>query len=68
MTEFSYCVYPEIRKSLRNKGCSRIEFAQNVGISGSNAWWWLTGQNKRTIKTIQRILKETGLTFEEAFG
>ena len=39
-----------------------------VGISKSNIWWWLSGNNQHTIDVIKGILRESGLTFEEAFG
>lgn len=67
MSDFTYCVYPTLRRALRCKECTKEEFAASVGISSSNAWWWLTGKNQHTIETIRRLLKETGLTFEEAF-
>lgn len=31
-------------------------------------WWWLSGNNQHTIDVIKGILRESGLTFEEAFG
>lgn len=34
----------------------------------SNIWWWLSGNNQHTIDVIKGILRESGLTFEEAFG
>lgn len=30
--------------------------------------WWLSGNNARTIETIKALLRESGLTFEQAFG
>ena len=43
-------------------------FEEAVGISKSNIWWWLSGNNQHTIDVIKGILRESGLTFEEAFG
>lgn len=33
-----------------------------------HTWWWLSGNNQHTIDVIKGILRESGLTFEEAFG
>lgn len=47
---------------------TRRQIADAVGISKSNVWWWLSGNNQHTIDVIKGILRESGLTFEEAFG
>ncbi len=68
MTEFAYCVYPRLQSALLRKNQTRKALAEAVGISYSNVWWWLAGNNARTIETIKALLRESGLTFEQAFG
>lgn len=58
MTEFSYCVYPRLQSALLRKKQTRKALAKAVGISYSNVWWWLSGNNARTIETIQALLRE----------
>lgn len=64
---FYYCAYPALRSALNGTTHTRETLARSVGISASNVWWWLTGGNERTLRTIDAILAETGLTYEEAF-
>lgn len=68
MIEFSYCVYPALKKVFCERQYTRRQLADAVGISKSNVWWWLSGNNQHTIDVIKGILRESGLTFEEAFG
>ena len=78
MIEFPYCVYPALKKVFCERQYTRRQLADRrrladaspdaVGISKSNIWWWLSGNNQHTIDVIKGILRESGLTFEEAFG
>ena len=68
MIEFPYCVYPALKKVFCERQYTRRQIADAVGISKSNVWWWLSGNNQHTIDVIKGILRESGLTFEEAFG
>lgn len=68
MIEFPYCVYPALKKVFCERQYTRRQLADAVGISKSNIWWWLSGNNQHTIDVIKGILRESGLTFEEAFG
>lgn len=67
MIEFPYCVYPALKKVFCERQYTRRQLADAVGISKSNIWWWLSGNNQHTIDVIKGILRESGLTFEEAF-
>ena len=68
MIEFPYCVYPALKKVFCERQYTRRQLAEAVGISKSNIWWWLSGNNQHTIDVIKGILRESVLTFEEAFG
>lgn len=65
---FRWCVYPALRESLEKTDYTRDRLAQDIGISASNVWFWLSGGNRRVIGTINKILSVTGLTYEQAFG
>lgn len=40
---------------------------ETASIAEESAWW-LSGNNQHAIDVIKGILRESGLTFEEAFG
>lgn len=67
MIEYPYCVYPALKRVFCERQYTRRQLADAVGISKSNIWWWLSGNNQHTIDVIKGILRESGLTFEEAF-
>lgn len=58
MIEFPYCVYPALKKVFCERQYTRRQLADAVGISKSNVWWWLSGNNQHTIDVIKGILRE----------
>ena len=62
------CVYPAIRTYIEaNCGGSVQQFTRNCGIPYSTLSNILTGRFAPSMPTASAILKETGLTFDEAF-
>lgn len=51
MIEFPYCVYPALKKVFCERQYTRRQLAEAVGISKSNVWWWLSGNNQHTVVT-----------------
>ena len=49
MIEFPYYVYPALKKVFCERQYTRRQLADAVGISKSNIWWWLSGNNQHTI-------------------
>lgn len=45
MIEYPYCVYPALKKVFCERQYTRRQLADAVGISKSNIWWWLSGNN-----------------------
>lgn len=62
------CVYPNIRKFLVRERLTCRDFSNEFGISYATLYNILTGKAEPRKKTIDRILKCTGLTYEEAFS
>ena len=62
------CIYPNIRKFLMQERLTCRGFSNKFGISYATLYNTLTGKVEPQKKTIDRILKCTGLTYEEAFS
>lgn len=59
MIEYPYCVYPALKKVFCERQYTRRQLADAVGISKSNIWWWLSGNNQHN-----HIDDGLGCTFE----
>lgn len=59
--------YINIMKFMTENGVSRKEFANSIGVSYQCFRRVLTGEQEPSKKTIDKILKFTGMTYEEAF-
>ena len=61
------CVYPAIRRYLKTNVISQKDFAERIGVSNSGLTNVLLGKRLPKKRMIDKILSETGLTYEEAF-
>ena len=61
------CVYPAIRRYLETNVISQKDFAERIGVSNSGLTNVLLGKHLPNKRMIDKILHETGLTYEEAF-
>lgn len=62
------CVYPAIRRYLETNVISQKDFAERIGVSNSGLTNVLLGKRLPNKRMIDKILHETGLTYEEAFS
>lgn len=62
------CVYPAIRRYLETNVISQKDLAERIGVSNSGLTNVLLGKRQPNKRTIDKILSETGLTYEEAFS
>ena len=60
--------YKGIEKYLNEHELSTRRFADFVDMNYVALYYILTGKHEPSKKSIDRILKATGLTYEEAFG
>lgn len=61
------CVYPAISDYLKCNRISAYQFASRTGITYATLYNTLTGRTNPNKRVIDKILSETGLTYEEAF-
>lgn len=61
------CVYPAISDYLKCNRISACQFASRAGIAYPTLYNTLTGRTDPNKRVIDKILSETGLTYEEAF-
>lgn len=61
------CVYPAISDYLKCNRISAYQFASRTGITYATLCNTLTGRTNPNKCVINKILSETGLTYEEAF-
>lgn len=61
------CVYPAISDYLKCNRISAYQFASRTGIAYATLCNTLTGRTNPNKRVIDKILSETGLTYEEAF-
>lgn len=62
------CIYPGISAWLRSQNISLIELSNTTEIAYSNIYRIVNGEISPTKRTIDKILRTTGMTYEEAFG
>ena len=62
------CIYRGIANWMQENECSYTCLAIKNGLTKPTIFDVLTGKNSPRKKTIDSILKVTGLTYEEAFG
>lgn len=68
----SDCVYPNLRKWLNDNKVSRYEFIRRVGLCADSATSctfgkYFRGKHYPNKQTIDKMLRVTGLTYEELF-
>lgn len=62
-----HCIYPAIANYLRENNLSCAGFAKSAGVGAVTITETLKGAHSPSKKTIDAILRITGLTYEEAF-
>lgn len=60
--------YPNIRKWMIENRVSERRFANMTGICQSTISFILNGKKRPSMASINKVLKATGMTFEEAFA
>ena len=60
--------YPRIEKYIGIEGMSLREFSEKSGIAASTMSRFLNGKTDIQKRNIDKILKATGLTYEECFS
>ena len=61
------CVYPNISKYILGNKLTISSFVSNIGMNYDSALKILKGISKPSQTSIEKILKATGMTYEEAF-
>lgn len=61
------CVYPNISQWLVENRCTYAKFSELIGAPDASVSRWMNGIHKLSKPTIDRILKVTGMTYEQAF-
>ena len=62
------CIYPGLKLWMQRNNWNACRLAQEAGLYQSTIIDNLNGTTEMKMHTIRRILKATGLTFEQAFG
>ena len=62
------CVYPAISDYLKCNRISAYQFSSRTGITYATLYNTLTVRTNPNKRVIDKILSETGLTYEEAFS
>ena len=62
------CIYPGISAWLRAQNISLMELSNTIEIAYSNIYRIVIGEISPTKRTIDKILRTTGMTYEDAFG
>lgn len=62
------CVYPGIGQWLYEHRCTYTKLANLAGVPMATVSRWMNGVHKPNKDAIDKILKATGLTYEQAFG
>lgn len=65
--ELPDCVYPNLAKWLNENRYSCSSFAKKVGVCPGTVYKTLRGNDGLRKETIDKILKETGMSYEQAF-
>ena len=61
-------IYPNIVKLLHENSMSLTKLAKRCNLSYVGLQYFLSGRNGGSKKTVDKILKATGMTYEEAFA
>jgi transcriptional regulator with XRE-family HTH domain len=61
-------VYPGIAQWLYENRCTYAKLAELIGAPQASVSRWMNGVHKPNKPTIDKILKVTGMTYEQAFG
>ena len=62
------CIYPGLKLWMQRNGWNTCRIAQEAGVHYNTLYQNMRGNTEMKMYTIRRILKSTGLTFEQAFG
>ena len=62
------CIYPGLYAWMQSQAMSLHAFSQMLDIAYSHAYRLLTGDTMPRMPLINKILRATGMTYEEAFG
>ena len=62
------CIYPGLKLWMWDNDVNMIKFAELVGVHVHTISANFRGLTDMRMYTVRRILKVTGLTFEQAFG
>lgn len=65
---YELIVYAGLNRYMKENKMAVKELAEKTGISNQNVFQILTGKNDPCKRSIDRILRATGLTYEEAFA
>lgn len=69
----SECVYPKWREWMNENRCSRTELIRRMGLVyhpryHSSLSCWMRGKNYPVKPTIDRLIRTTGLSYEQLFS
>ena len=62
------CIYPGLKLWMQRNEWNVYRLAHEAGLPYSTLYQNMSGNTEMKMYTIRRILKATGLTFEQAFG
>lgn len=62
------CIYPGIDTWLRSHNTSLLDFSHSIKLSYAHIYRIMAEEVSPTKRTIDKILRATGMTYEEAFG
>lgn len=62
------CIYPGIDAWLRSHNTSVMAFGNSIELPYTHIYHIVVGKVSPTKRTIDKILRATGMTYEEAFG
>lgn len=66
--KYKSCIYPNIVKFLHENSMSLKKLSDLCNLSYVGLQEFLMGKHKGSKKTVDKILKATGMTYEEAFA
>lgn len=66
--KLNHYAFPNIVRWLIGHGCSQKELAERIDIHYTQLNGYLCGRRVPSIDNIDKILRVTGMTYEEAFG
>lgn len=60
--------FPMLHAWMVQKNMTLARFANAIGMSEANACYFMKGKRQLRKNNIDKILRATGMTYEEAFG